>query len=152
MKRKPVKRGGAFALAMAMLLSLILALPAVGNIDLLNGYGGYQIPDPSIDIEKYVSVDDGNTWQDADTPPGPEVLAGSETVWFRFIVTNDGDVSLTNVTLSDTDFEVVFRRGNRSALKRGRARKGQSEGDGAKSLAETGSLWAESPRGSGTMD
>jgi hypothetical protein len=61
-------------------------------------------PNPSIDIEKYVSVDDQGTWHDADTPPGPGVSAGSETVWFRFVVTNDGDVPLTNVTLSDSDF------------------------------------------------
>ncbi len=31
--------------------------------------------------------------------------AGSETVWFRFEVTNDGDVDLTNVTLSDNIFD-----------------------------------------------
>ena len=61
-------------------------------------------PNPSIDVEKYVSVDDQATWHDADTPPGPEAIAGSETVWFRFVVTNDGDATLTGVTLSDTDF------------------------------------------------
>jgi hypothetical protein len=63
---------------------------------------------PAIDMEKYVSVDDGYTWHDADTPQGPEVLLGSETVWFKFIVTNDGDVVLSNVTLSDSDFDAVI--------------------------------------------
>ena len=61
--------------------------------------------EPSIDVEKYVSVDDGNTWYDADLPPGPEAVAGSETVWFRFEVTNNGDADLTNVTLSDDIFD-----------------------------------------------
>ncbi|MFC2027923.1 hypothetical protein ACFLU3_04470 [Chloroflexota bacterium] len=41
MKRSSFKYGGAFALAMAMLLSLILALPAMGNSQLRIGYGGY---------------------------------------------------------------------------------------------------------------
>ncbi|MCK4471698.1 MAG: Ig-like domain-containing protein, partial [Anaerolineae bacterium] len=68
-------------------------------------YYGYSGAVPSIDIEKYVSVDDQATWHDADALPGPEVLAGSETVWFRFVVTNDGDVALTDVTLSDSDFD-----------------------------------------------
>jgi hypothetical protein len=62
-------------------------------------------PVPSIDIEKYVSVDDQDTWHDADSPPGPEVVAGGETVWFKFVVTNDGNVALTNVTLSDSAFD-----------------------------------------------
>ncbi|MEE9615573.1 MAG: thrombospondin type 3 repeat-containing protein, partial [Anaerolineae bacterium] len=66
------------------------------------------VPSPSIDVEKYVSVDDQATWHDADSPPGPEAAAGSETVWFRFIVTNDGDVTLTNVTLSDSDFDAAI--------------------------------------------
>jgi hypothetical protein len=62
--------------------------------------------EPSIDVEKYVSVDDGQTWHDADTPPGPMVLVGSETVWFKFVVINDGDIELTGITLNDSDFDV----------------------------------------------
>jgi hypothetical protein len=65
-------------------------------------------PDVSIDVEKYVSVDDQETWHDADTPPGPRVEAGSETVWFKFVVTNDGNVALSNLTLSDTDFDAAI--------------------------------------------
>jgi YqxM protein len=65
-------------------------------------------PNPSIDVEKHVSVDDQGTWHDADTPPGPEASAGSETVWFKFVVTNDGDVLLNNVTLSDSDFDAAI--------------------------------------------
>jgi uncharacterized repeat protein (TIGR01451 family) len=62
-------------------------------------------PQASIDLEKYVSVDDQANWQDADTPTGPEVEAGHD-VYFRFVVTNDGDATLTNVTLADSDFDV----------------------------------------------
>ncbi len=63
---------------------------------------------PSIDVEKYVSVDNLATWHDADTPPGPAAVAGSETAWFKFVVTNDGDVNLTNVNLSDSDFDAAI--------------------------------------------
>ncbi len=55
---------------------------------------------PAIDVEKYVSVDNQATWQDADTPPGPETMAGN-AVYFRFVVTNTGNVPLSNVTLTD---------------------------------------------------
>jgi len=59
---------------------------------------------PCIDVEKYVS-DDGQNWRDADSPTGPEILMGKD-VWFRFVVTNTGNVSLTDITLSDTDFDL----------------------------------------------
>jgi hypothetical protein len=32
---------------------------------------------PGIDVEKYVSVDGGLTWADADSPTGPYLLAGT---------------------------------------------------------------------------
>jgi YqxM protein len=67
-------------------------------------YLGYVPAAPSIDVEKYVSTD-GTTWQDADDPTGPEVPVG-DPVWFRFVVTNDGNVTLTDITLSDSDFDV----------------------------------------------
>jgi uncharacterized repeat protein (TIGR01451 family) len=80
--------------------------------DKVISFGNYNFcepeDNPSIDIEKYVSVDDQATWHDADDPPGPEVLAGSNTVWFKLVVTNDGDVALTNVTLNDTDFDAAI--------------------------------------------
>ena len=62
-------------------------------------------PNPSIEVEKYVSVDGQATWEDADSPPGPQVSEGGE-VYFRFVVTNDGNVPLTNINLSDSDFDV----------------------------------------------
>ncbi|OQB46351.1 MAG: hypothetical protein BWY00_01625 [Firmicutes bacterium ADurb.Bin153] len=52
------------------------------------------IQNPSIDLEKLVNGDD------ADVPTGPTVAAGS-TVTFTFIVTNNGNVTLTNVSVDD---------------------------------------------------
>lgn len=51
---------------------------------------------PGISLEKLVN---GN---DADTAPGPSFLVGTPLLW-TYIVTNTGDVSLTNVTVTDSD-------------------------------------------------
>src|SRR5262249_45253037 len=58
----------------------------------------------SIDVEKLVSIDGGATFVDADTSPGP-TLSGIDPV-FRFVVTNTGNVTLTNVTLHDDKFDL----------------------------------------------
>ena len=60
---------------------------------------------PDIDVTKYVSVDDGVTWEDANSPTGPNVLVG-QGVLFKFIVTNSGDVPLTNITLTDNVYDL----------------------------------------------
>ena len=60
---------------------------------------------PAIDIEKYVSVDNQATWQDADSAPGP-VAASGRDVYFRFVITNMGNVPLSNVTLADNVYNV----------------------------------------------
>ncbi len=57
-----------------------------------------------IDVEK--SVWDGTTWVDADTPPGPTLLTGNNPQ-FRFVVTNTGKVTLSNITLTDSDFSLA---------------------------------------------
>jgi uncharacterized repeat protein (TIGR01451 family) len=62
---------------------------------------------PSIIVEKYVSVD-GQTWEDADVAPGPEVFVG-EDIWFRFVVTNDGTVALTDLTLVDSAYDFSYQ-------------------------------------------
>ena len=61
--------------------------------------------DPSIDVEKLVSVDGGLTFVDADAPPGPFVTEGS-SVQFKFVVTNSGNVTLSGITLTDSDFNL----------------------------------------------
>jgi hypothetical protein len=58
---------------------------------------------PAIDIEKYVSVNNGQTWVDADSPTGPTLVntAGIDP-WFKLVVTNTGNVTLTDVIVTDT--------------------------------------------------
>jgi hypothetical protein len=60
---------------------------------------------PIIDVEEYVSKD-GVTWDDADLPSGPVIDIEDEQVWFRFMITNTGNVTLTNVVLTDTVLNV----------------------------------------------
>jgi uncharacterized repeat protein (TIGR01451 family) len=55
---------------------------------------------PAIDVEKEVSPDNGETWFDADNPPGPDVVAGTNPQ-FRFTVTNTGNVALSLVSVTD---------------------------------------------------
>ncbi|MDJ0767879.1 MAG: SdrD B-like domain-containing protein [Ilumatobacter sp.] len=71
------------------------------------GYVGVPEPArPGIDLEKEVSVDGGTTWFDADEPTGPTATSGANDVFFRFTVTNTGDVALSDIELTDTDFEI----------------------------------------------
>ncbi|MEW5804422.1 MAG: hypothetical protein AB1847_20185 [bacterium] len=60
---------------------------------------------PSVNIKKYVSVDGGTTYVDADTPSGPYALVGSD-LYFKLVVTNTGLWKLGNITLQDTDFSL----------------------------------------------
>ncbi len=60
---------------------------------------------PSIDVEKYVSVDGGTTWQDADTTPGPYMSSGTNPQ-FKFVVINTGNTALSSISLSDSDFNL----------------------------------------------
>ncbi len=60
---------------------------------------------PSLDVEKFVSVDGGATFVDADSPTGPFALSGTNPQ-FKFVVTNTGNVALTNVNLTDSDFNL----------------------------------------------
>jgi hypothetical protein len=61
---------------------------------------------PEIDVEKSVSVDGGLTWVDADSPTGPYVKEG-DPVQFKFVVTNTGDVALSSISLTDSDFSLA---------------------------------------------
>ena len=62
-------------------------------------------PSPSIDIEKYVSTDEQD-WHDADTPAEALAVPVGSDVYFKFRVVNTGDVELTNITLSDSVYDV----------------------------------------------
>jgi hypothetical protein len=59
--------------------------------------------DPLIDVEKYVSVDGGLTWVDADATTGPFATEG-DIVQFKLVVKNIGSVALGSVSLTDSDF------------------------------------------------
>gem|GEM_PF-1549574 len=60
--------------------------------------------DPSVTVQKYVSIDD-LTYLDANVAPGPEVGLGAP-VWFKFIVTNNGEVTLGNIQLTDDMYDL----------------------------------------------
>lgn len=63
--------------------------------------------DPKIDVEKYVSVDGGNTWLDADSAPGPVLTdAANISPMFKFVVHNTGNVELTDILLDDDVFDL----------------------------------------------
>ncbi len=61
--------------------------------------------DVAIDVEKEVSVDGGATWFDADDPTGPFLYEGTDPQ-FKFVVKNTGTEDLSNVTLTDSDFNI----------------------------------------------
>jgi len=61
---------------------------------------------PSIDVEKHVW--DGSGWDDADLPTGPSLTAAQNPVVFRFVITNNGNVDLTGVNLTDTDMSAFY--------------------------------------------
>ncbi len=69
---------------------------------------------PAIQVNKLVSVDGMATWLDAQTSPGPTVYQGND-VFFKFIVTNTGNVDLSNVTLTDPTYDVYYPVGSLAA-------------------------------------
>lgn len=62
---------------------------------------------PSVAIEKYVSVDNGATWDEADVVPGPTATVG-DAVQFKVVVTNTGDVTIYNIVVTDADLTFTF--------------------------------------------
>ncbi len=62
---------------------------------------------PIIDLTKYVSVDNGVTWDDANGPTGPLLSSASDIdPQFRYTVTNTGNISLADVTLTDAVYDL----------------------------------------------
>jgi len=55
---------------------------------------------PAIDIEK------ATNGQDADTPTGPQITVGNPVQW-RYVVTNTGDITLSNVTVVDDQLDAI---------------------------------------------
>ena len=60
---------------------------------------------PGIQVEKFVSVDNGASWLDANSSPGPSALVGS-TVEFKYIVTNSGNTPLVDISLTDNLYDL----------------------------------------------
>jgi hypothetical protein len=54
----------------------------------------WNAPNPSLAIEKHTNG------KDADSAPGPNIPAGNSVLW-EYIVTNDGNVTLTDIVVSD---------------------------------------------------
>jgi uncharacterized repeat protein (TIGR01451 family) len=62
---------------------------------------------PGIDLTKYVSVDNGATWLDANSETGPLLSSSSDfDPQFRFTVSNTGNISLGDVTLTDAVYDL----------------------------------------------
>lgn len=61
--------------------------------------------EPGVDIQKYVSFNEGVTWFDADTAPGPQYDPSTAiNPQFKFVVTNTGNVTLTDLSVDDNVF------------------------------------------------
>jgi uncharacterized repeat protein (TIGR01451 family) len=60
-----------------------------------------------VDLTKYVSVDQGATWEDANTPTGPTLLstAGFNPL-FKYTALNNGTVTLNDVILTDGAYDL----------------------------------------------
>ncbi|PUE49117.1 hypothetical protein B9Z47_06340 [Limnohabitans sp. 2KL-1] len=65
------------------------------------------IYDAQIDLTKYVSVDGGGTWDDANTLTGP-TLSSSASInpMFKYTALNNGTVTLHGVTLTDAAYDL----------------------------------------------
>ena len=84
---------------------------ASGQFDSINytytdnaNYNGIPESTPSISVAKQISGDN-TTWVDADLPPGISVVVGAN-VYYRFNVTNTGNVALSNITLTDNIYDL----------------------------------------------
>jgi len=75
-----------------LILLALIALFVVGFVGVVSACT--TIPFLSIDIEKYTNG------QDADEAPGPYITVGGTVTW-TYVVTNTGDVTLTNLTVTD---------------------------------------------------
>ncbi|HRC81812.1 MAG TPA: LPXTG cell wall anchor domain-containing protein, partial [Sedimentibacter sp.] len=111
------------------------------DMDDANYYGVVPtVDDPSIDVEKYVW--DGEEWQDADSAPGPELLSGN-SVQFKFVVKNTGNVPLTDVTLEDNVLDINIEPKGKTVIIGDLAANDGAEGENDEYVLEFEAPWAE---------
>jgi uncharacterized repeat protein (TIGR01451 family) len=91
------------------------------------------IPQPCIDIEKNVSVDGGLTFVDADTCG--DAPTADQDAEYQLVVENCGDVTLTNVTITDPILNVTVNIGT---LDPGQIETFTKESSGFENLAKPG--------------
>lgn len=65
-----------------------------------------------IKIEKYVSVDEGVTWQKVEDPASAPILPQGVVPEFKFVVSNEGDIDLTDIVVTDNIFGQIGTLGN----------------------------------------
>ena len=58
-------------------------------------------------VTVYISIDNGTTWQDANTAPGPSTLEGTP-VLLKYVVNNTGNVPLSSVVLPELRPSITF--------------------------------------------
>ena len=62
-------------------------------------------PPNSVTVTKFVSVDGGDNWFDANSVTGPSLLDGFDNPWFKYTITN-GSNAATDVKLTDDKFDL----------------------------------------------
>lgn len=82
---------------------------------LVDSEGVTVIYDAQIDLTKYVSVDQGTTWLDANSPTGPTLSADAGfNPLFKYTALNNGTVTLKDVTLTDAAYDLNGGEGGTS--------------------------------------
>ncbi len=56
---------------------------------------------PALTFEKYVSVNGGSTWLEADDATGPTLLSGYAAPQYKVIITDGGNVPITGISVTD---------------------------------------------------
>jgi len=108
---------------------------------------------PSVDITKYVDV--GFGWDDANTGPGPQNVNVGADVDFKLTIENTGNVTLTDVDITDTNLtngspgtpHLLVDNGalTQFALDHGASLSGDTDSDGDLDVGETWTILYNQP-------
>ena len=86
-----------------------------GGVEADSNFSSYFGVTLGVEVKKEVSVDGGQTWQDANTAKGPTLLDGHDTPEYRITVTNDSNIAQT-VNLNDVMDGNSFDLGGNSSV------------------------------------